>query len=251
MTIPLWIEAGLWGTLAGSALLLGAFVGYRYSLPKFFLAGIMALGSGVLISALSFELLIPAYEASGQVPVLVGFLTGALIYSGSNYLMDKRSARRRQSSELSSSGNGTEDKGSAIALGSVLDGIPESMAIGLTVVSGSVSMAAVVAIFLSNIPEGISSSASMKAAGKSKMYIFGIWAAIALISGLAAAMGYSLCHHIPLTLQAGMLACAAGAILTMLADTMIPEAYEGSSNWSGILVCLGFMAAFVLSVSEG
>ncbi|MDE0772242.1 MAG: hypothetical protein OSB25_08585 [Salibacteraceae bacterium] len=245
--MALWIQAGLWGLLAGGALLIGAFLGYVFSIPKRTLTGIMAFGGGVLISALCFELVIPAYEAAGLLPVAIGFLLGGTIYSYSNYRLSKVGASRRMCAEAREEEMEREGSGTAIAVGALLDGIPESMAIGLTVVTGHVSIAAVIAIFISNIPEGISSAAGMKQSGRKPSYIFGIWGGIAVISGLASLAGYSLCHNIPMALQAGIMASAAGAILTMLANTMIPEAFKGSKDWTGLLMCIGFLIAFSIS----
>ncbi|MBD81293.1 MAG: ZIP family zinc transporter [Crocinitomicaceae bacterium] len=248
--MPMWFEAALWGFLAGGALLIGAFFGYFLSLPKWVISAVMAFGSGVLVSAMSFELLVPAYQDSGLLPAAFGFMLGALLYSCSNYLLSIQGAGNRKKSSGQQTEDNKQGSGTAIAMGAALDGVPESIAIGLTLVNGSVSLAAVIAIFISNIPEGISSSAGMKVAGRKPMYIFGIWLSIAIISGLSAALGYSMCNQIPLYMQSGIVACAGGAILTMLADTMIPEAYEGTGNWTGVIMCVGFLLAFGLSTME-
>lgn len=250
MMFPVWVEAGLWGLVAGFALLIGAALGVWFSIPKKVITGIMAFGAGVLISALSFELITPAYEMDGLFPLIIGFLLGGVLYSYSNYRLSYSGANKRMCPDGREEEVEHEGSGIAIAVGALLDGIPESIAIGLTLVSGHVSLAAVVAIFISNIPEGISSAAGMKQSGRKPVFIFGIWGGIALISGLAAMFGYSMCNHIPIAWQAGIMACAAGAILSMLANTMIPEAFKGSEHWSGLLACFGFLLAFGLSVLE-
>ena len=250
--MPDWLQAGMWGGVAGGALLLGAAVGYRISLPKQFIAGVMAFGSGVLISALSFDLVEEAYHQAGLLPVIVGFFAGALIYSGANALLSRYGAKHRKRSSQQPPKNEAESGGSAIAVGALLDGVPESMAIGLTMLSGGgVNLATVAAIFISNVPEGLSSSAGMKAAGRSATYVFGLWFAIAAVSGLASLAGYTLFSGVPVEVQAAITALAAGAILAMLAETMIPEAFEGTHNWAGIITCIGFVCAFVISMLGG
>ena len=188
----MWLQAGFWGLVAGSALLIGAVIGYMIALPKRLIAAVMAFGSGVLISALSFDLMDEAYRRGGFDSTALGFVGGAAVYTAANWFLSRQGAKHRkrsgdqQASESEDSGSGT-----AIALGALLDGIPESMVIGLSLLQGgAVSTVAVVAIFLSNIPEGLSSSAGMKHAGRSKMYVFGLWAGIAVISGVAALAGY-------------------------------------------------------------
>lgn len=162
--MPLWLQAGLWGLLAGGALLAGAIGGYYLRVPPRLIAAIMAFGSGVLISALSFELMDEALERGGFVSTAVGFLTGAVVYTAANYFLSHRGARhRKRSGDQQPSEEEHGGSGLAIAVGALLDGIPESIVIGLSMLhGGAVSMAAVVAIFLSNLPEGLSSAAGMK-----------------------------------------------------------------------------------------
>ncbi|WP_018621516.1 ZIP family metal transporter [Spirosoma luteum] len=251
--MPQWAQAGLWGLVSGSALLMGALMGYFLSVPQRLIAGVMAFGSGVLFSALSFELMDEAYHTGGFVATGGGFLGGALLYSGANYVLSHRGAKhRKRSGEEHPKESDQPGSGLAIAVGALLDGIPESIVIGLSLLGGKgVSMVAVIAVFLSNIPEGLSSAAGMKKAGRSMGYVLGVWLGIALISGLAALLGYSVFQDYPNAVIAATTALAAGAILAMLVDTMIPEAFSETREFAGLLTVLGFLVAFVLSKWEG
>lgn len=249
---PIWLKAGFWGLVAGSALLVGAGAGYFAHLPKRLIAAIMAFGGGVLISALSFDLMNEAYKRGGFDSTAIGFLGGAVIYTVANWYLSRKGAKHRkrsgnqQPSEEEQSGSGL-----AIAVGALLDGIPESIAIGVSMIKGgAVSAVAVAAIFISNIPEGLSSSAGMKKAGRSAKYIFGVWAGIALISALASLAGYAVFSRFSADVIAATIAVAAGAILAMLADTMMPEAFEDAHDFAGLVTVLGFLIAFILTKLE-
>jgi ZIP family zinc transporter len=245
----MWAQAGFWGFVAGAALLIGAAAGYFLKVPERLIAPIMAFGSGVLISALSFELVDEAYREGGFDATALGFLAGAAVYTAANWYLNHRGAKHRkrsgkqQPSEAEDSGSGL-----AIAVGALLDGIPESIVIGLSMLKGGVvSTVAVAAIFLSNVPEGLSSSAGMKKAGRSPTYVFGIWGGIALVSGFASLVGYTVFQHFSSEVVAATTAVAAGAILAMLVDTMIPEAFEVAHDFAGLITVAGFLAAFALS----
>jgi len=245
-----WLQAFLWGLLAGSALVIGAAFGFFLRLPQRLIAGIMAVGAGVLISALSFELMEEAARQGGVLSSSIGFLLGAVVYSAANVALAHHGAKHRKRSGTQQRDE-AGDSGLAIAVGALLDGIPESMAIGMSLLAGKgVSMIAVIAIFLSNLPEGLSSASGMKKAKRSAKYVFGVWSIIALLSGAAAWVGYVAFAGASPALVATITAVAAGAILAMLSDTMMPEASAGSHNLTGILTVMGFLAAFALSNAE-
>lgn len=179
--LPGWLLAGFWGTVAGGALVIGAALGYGLNINRRLIAAVMAFGSGVLISTLSFDLMDEAYRRGGFDAVAAGFLGGAGVYTARNVWLAGRGAKHRKRSGTQHATEGGEPgSGLAIAMGALLDGIPESIVIGLSLLNGgAVSSVAVVAVFISNIPEGLSSAAGMRQAGRSARYMFGIWGGIA------------------------------------------------------------------------
>ncbi|KAF0811153.1 putative integral membrane protein [Alcanivorax sp. S71-1-4] len=244
------LPALLWGLLAGSSLLVGAALGW-FALPSARItAAVMAFGSGVLVSAIAFELMDEALHTGGLLPSVTGFLAGAVAFTVGTLMLAARGARHRKRSAGVAGAGGAAAL--AIALGSVFDGIPESMVIGLSLLDGSsVSLPIVAAIFLSNVPEGMSSAVGMKRAGMSKTYVFGLWSGIALLCGMGSLAGYALFDTAPVEYVAVAQGVAAGAMLAMIADTMIPEAFDGTHNASGLITALGFVTAFILSHTLG
>jgi len=249
--MPVAVQAGLWGLLSGSALLIGAGIGWRAPLSHRTIAGIMAFGAGVLISALSFELMEEAWRSGGFWPVAAGFLGGAAVYTLLNRLLGAAGAKHRKRSVIAERAKDREanpGNGNALALGALLDGIPESIVIGVGLLrGGGTGYVAAAAVFLSNLPEGLSSAAGMRAEGKSAAHIFGLWSAIALSAGVAAWLGNVAFAGLPAEAIAATQAVAAGAILAMVVDTMVPEAFEGTHDHAGLIAVAGFLAAFAMS----
>ena len=248
--MPGWAQAGGWGLLSGSALIIGALIAYFAAVPSRIIAFVMSFGSGVLISALSFELMEEGFRQGGLWPTASDFVAGATVYTFANVWLSRRGAKhRKRSGEQQPS---DADSGTAIALGALLDGVPESVVIGVSLLGGAgggagVSLTAVIAIFLSNIPEGLSSASGMKKAGRSALYIFGLWTGITVISGIAALLGYVIVGDLGPEVVAATNAVAAGAILSMIADTMIPEDLEANHDYAGLVTVIGFLIAFGLS----
>ncbi len=178
-----------------------------------------------------------------------------MIYTLANIAISRRGARHRKrsgSNSRESQQHSSEGAGLAIAVGALLDGIPESVVIGASLLGGnSVSLVTVTAVFLSNVPEGLSSAAGMRKAGRSAGYIFGVWGGIAVASGLAALIGNLALAGADPDILALTNAIAAGAILSMIVDTMIPEVFEDTHEYAGLITVLGFLAAFALSKLGG
>jgi zinc transporter, ZIP family len=233
-----------WGTLAASSLVIGAIVALLFHIGLRMIGLIMAFGSGVLISAISFDLVQEAVDkSSGHGWVVGGFFAGCLVFFGGDRLIDRLGGGQRKDP----SGNQEGGSSLSIVLGSVLDGIPESMVIGLTIFEGgAVGAAYLAAVFISNLPESISSTAGLATSGWKKSRILWMWTAIALISGLASLAGYGLFQNSSPDTTAFVLAFAGGAILTMLAETMMPEAYEHGGKFVGVVTTLGFAVAFTI-----
>ena len=249
--MPTVAQAGLWGLLAGSGLLIGAAVAVLFykNLSHRVISAVMGFGGGVLIAVFSVDLLASAFEER-PVGALFGFLLGGAVFSALNWLLARHGAKHRnrcggcveQPSEAAHKGSGA-----AIALGAVLDGVPESLVIGLSLLEGGkVGLGLVAGFFLANIPQGLSSASGMKMAGRPHRYIFTIWIGIPVLGGLSAAAGYHLLGSAPQAPPPMILAFAAGGVLAMLAEAMIPEAFEDAQPFIGLLTALGFVAAFII-----
>lgn len=247
--MPIWIQAGLWGLVAGGALVLGAAVAWAVQVPQKVVASVMAFGAGVLISALAFDLVDEAETTGGLPATVLGFIAGAVVYVAANVVLARHGARhRKRSGAAQASESEQSGSGAAIAVGALLDGIPESVVLGLSLLGGGgVGVPVLAAIFMSNLPEGLSSAAGMRHNGRSARYVFGVWGGIAVASGLAGMLGCLLLQGAAPATIAVITAVAAGAILTMVADTMIPEAFESTHIYAGLLTTVGFLCAFTVS----
>jgi len=241
------LEAGLWGLVGGASLLIGALIGLVLNVSRRVIGLIMAFGSGVLISALTFELTEEASLAGGTAPVVIGLGAGGLAFFLANLLVEGRGGAKRKRS----GGEQSEGTGTAIAIGAVMDGVPESVAIGASLIGGEgVGFAVVAAVFLSNLPESLAAATGMQKAGFSSRGIIGLWSGVVAVSGLASLVGFGLLGGASPLILAGIQAFAAGAILAMLADTMMPEAFENGGPVVGVITVMGFATAFVLSTFE-
>src|SRR5215207_7864347 len=232
-----------WGALGASALLIGALIAYQLTPGRGVIAVVMALGTGLLIGSVSFELIDEALKTQTVAWVALLVLVGGAVFAVGDWLLTRGGGGERKDP------SGAQAKGSplAIVLGSVLDGIPESFVLGLTVLQGGVSVSLLAGVALSNLPEGMSSSSGLKVAGWPRGRVMAMWSAVVLVSALSAAAGYVLLD--PHSGRTGALveAFAAGALLAMLADTLLPEAYDVEGVLTGPLVVFGFAVSLALS----
>jgi zinc transporter, ZIP family len=229
------LEAGAWGLLAASSLVLGALLSFTGWIRERPLRLVTAFGAGVLISAVAYDLVGEAVEKSATgLSVAAGFVVGSIVFYGISSLADRLLAG--------------SSEGPSILIGAALDGIPESVVLGVSLLTGGgVSVAVLAAVFISNLPEGLSSTTLLTRAGHGRRQIIGVWIVIAVVSGLVAAISYATLGGVGGDAIAFVEAFAAGAILTMLADDMIPSAYVAGDKLPGLATAAGFAVAALLS----
>ena len=237
-----------WGVLASSSLLIGGLIVMWKPVRQSTLGLVMAFGAGVLISAVAYELVAEAIRTGEAFwPVAAGLAAGALTFYGGDWYIDRMGGENRKSSDQEEGGGSSL----ALTLGIVLDGIPESITIGLTLLAGEgVSAAMLVAVFLSNLPESMAATTGFEKSGRSRRWILWLWLAIIAVSGLASFAGYALFDTASGETIAFVLAFAGGAVLTMLADTMMPEAFKYGGKAVGLLTTFGFAVAVAIVALE-
>jgi zinc transporter, ZIP family len=243
------INAFLWGLLATSSLILGGLIASRYSIGNKTLGVIMAFGAGILISAISYELVFEAVKNATKTGFpAMGFFAGALTFFFADRLIEKLGAGKPMDIGASQQSRLVVP----MVLAIILDGIPESIVIGLGIYEskGIVSLAMLVAVFISNLPEAIAGTTGMKAGGWSKKKIILLWIMIALVCAGATVAGYSLFTTASILWLSFIQAFAGGAILMMLANSMMPEAFEHGGKLAGIFTVLGFFAALTVVIFE-
>jgi zinc transporter, ZIP family len=239
-------EAALWGAVGASSLLIGAVIAILVPLPRAVIGLILGFGAGTLISAMAFELTEEAFRLGGADAVAIGLALGALAYFAGDTLIERRGGGNRMSSMGEQSG-----AANALLLGAVLDGIPESAVLGITLLEGSgVGVAVLAAIFVSNLPESLSSTTGMRMTGRSAAGVLTTWSVVVLVSAISAALGYGLLEDASGNTIGMIQAFAGGAVLTMLVDTMIPEAFARGHRAVGLVTVLGFALAYLLSTLE-
>jgi zinc transporter, ZIP family len=241
------LEAGAFGALGASALLLGAVLTYWLRPTRVVIGCVMAFGAGTLISAVTFELVLDILEMDRPLQLAIGLSLGALAFFAGDVWIDAHGGAHRKRS------TGEQASGSplAIVLGTLLDGVPESFILGLTVVTGGgVSLAFLAAVFLSNLPESMAASYGLDMAGWKRSTALWMWAALVALSAASAVVGFAVFSAMPTLGGALVQAFAAGALLTMLADTMMPEAFEFSGKAVGLFTVLGFGVAIAISSLE-
>jgi zinc transporter, ZIP family len=241
------LEALAWGTLAASSLLLGGLLAVWRPVSPRVLGLVMAFGAGVLISAVAYELVLDAFETYSATGVGAGLAAGALTFYAGDWYLDQRGAADRKRS----AGPGADAAALPIVLGIVLDGIPESIVIGVGLLEGEgVGIAMLAAVFLSNLPESVAATVGLRRSGTAVRSVLLLWVVVALVSGLSSLVGYTVFDGASPEVLAFVISFAGGAVLTMLADTMMPEAFEQGGRAVGLLTTLGFGLSFALTQLE-
>jgi ZIP family zinc transporter len=241
----LW--AFCWGLAAASGVLGGTILGLVVSLPHRAIAAIMSFGAGVLLSAASIKIASEALIAAGAAFTAGGIITGAAMFSLANAVLVTARNRKRcgecqpQLSEAEAPGSGT-----AIALGTALDAVPEALILGITLRVSGPDLALILALTLSNVPEALSGTAGMRLSSRSRIYILVLWSAIAFGTAVTTALAFWLLSDLGPALTAILKAFGGGALIAMAAETMIPEAFHNGPRYSGVLAALGFAALIVL-----
>ena len=221
-----------WGTLAASSVMIGALLGCLRAWPAKPLGQLLGFGAGALISAISFELFDSVFQHGGGDAVTIGLAAGALTY----FTINRRLQR------------GDSKGGSGLALGAFLDGIPEQLALGLGLAAGrGVSVGLLVAVFVSNLPESIGSASEARSAGTATASTLRLWAGVTGVSILATVVGYATLDGASGNIVAGIEGFAAGALIVMLVDTMIPDATRRAGGTTGLFTTLGFAVAALIS----
>lgn len=236
-----------WGMAAASGVLVGAILGLIANLRHRAIAAVMSLGAGLMLSVATVKVASEALRVAGAASTVVGILAGAAMFSLANAALVSAQDRKRcgeckqQPTETEAPGSGT-----SIALGTALDAVPEALVLGVTLRAGGPDLALVAALSLANAPEALSGTAGMRQASRSTAYVLGLWSAIALGSAAATALAFSFLTALSPEATAILKACAAGALIAMAAETMIPEAFHNGPRFSGLLAAVGFAALLLL-----
>jgi len=240
------VQAALWALAGGSALIIGAIVAMVVTLPERIIGMLLGFAAGVLISTVSVDLAVEAIDEGGPITLALGLAGGSLVFFAGAWAIDHAGGGDRLCTTVA-----REDrKASTIVFGSVLDGVPESLAIGISLLAGGmVGLPLVAAVFLSNLPESIAATTSMRKAKHSMAYVLGSWASVVLASSIAAALGYIVVGAAFPEVIGLVQAFAAGAVLTMVAHTVLPEAFDHGGRATSLFTTLGFAGAFILSAA--
>ena len=242
--LPLWSPL-FWGGLAGLALLVGGLLAMYIHFSTRTISLVMALGGGILIAMVALELMEESFEQGGYWAAGLGVLAGSLAFFLADTFVSRRGAKHRKEAQDQSASEGA---GMSIFVGSLLDSVPEAVAIGVSLLKGGpIGWVLVLGVFMSNIPEGLSATSGMIKAGRSRTYILGLWTAAVAATALAALIGYVALARVPPGQVAYTQSFAAGAILCMLASTVFPEAFKDGGPVVGLLTSLGFLGAFFLT----
>jgi ZIP family zinc transporter len=239
-------EAAFWGLAGASTLIVGAVLSVVLPWRRRSIGLIAGFGSGALISALTLDLTASAFATAGIPVVVIGLGSGAIAFSAGNWALHRGGPvrhRKRSTGEQA----GADPLG--IVLGTILDGIPESVVIGISLLEGTgVGLAFLAAVAISNLPEAISATSGLRRSGWRTGDVLGLWAIVVLVSGVAAGAGFALLASAPPEIAATIQAFSAGAVLTMLADTMMPEAFDDAGPEVGLSTVLGYAIGALLTL---
>ena len=232
-------EAVLWGAVAASPLLVGALLALVRRWPARLLGIILGFGAGALMASIAFELWEQGVELAGHGPLIAGVAAGALCYYIAARILDARQEKRK-----------TDAGGGSLAVGALLDGIPEQLVLGIGLASGEgVGVALVVAILVSNLPESIGSASDLLEGGMRKSRVVLLWAGVAVLCALATVAGFALASVVGDGFRAAANGFAAGALLVMLVDSMVPEAQQKAKESTGLATVIGFAFAAWLALA--
>lgn len=248
------VDAAIWSFVAMVPVLVSAWFGLNYEPSKKIIGFFLAFSSGMLIALLSYDLIQEAFRISGPYFALMGLFLGLVAYQFSNYLVAKWGVKRRQSVKCGGIGHLSleqqQDRSTAIALliGAALDGIPESMSIGITFLENPlVSSSVVLAVAVGNIPEGLASGAGLKRSGVSRKNILLLWSTVVIVCVISSVLAWLLMKDAPDALKGMIAAFAGGGVLGMTFQAIIPEAHEEIKEWIGLIAGVGFAIAFLVS----
>lgn len=247
--LPVWFMAAGWGLLVSLGLIAGAVAGLYSPLRHRGITRVMAAGAGILIAAASLDLIASAVRSAGATAAGVALILGAAAFSGANALIAAKAMHRKRCGECvpQPSESNAPGSGLAIAVGTLMDAIPEAIVLGLETTRMAMPGVALIAAFaLGNFAEALSSASGMELAGRSKRYIFGLWGLAALVVMVLAGVSAAFARMAPLGAVGLCNAFAAGALLAMVVETMIPEAAADSAPFNGVLAVLGFLALLLL-----
>ncbi|GGB09729.1 ZIP family metal transporter [Macrococcus hajekii] len=246
-------SAFFWGAVSGGAVLLGAIISMIIHIPRKILGFIMAFGVGVLIGAATFELLQESLDKSEMMNTVIGFAAGAIVFTVLEAIITHHGGKHRKRSNAhelqdnNQNDDSSDGGGLSIFIGTVMDAIPESIMLGTTLIGGKgVSMLLLLAIFISNIPEGLSSTSGMLKSGQSKGKILFLFVTVTIVAGLSALFGYVFLDHANPAVISIISSFAAGGIITMIGATMMPEAYEDGGALVGLFTAAGVITSIIL-----
>ena len=243
-------EALFWGIVAYCTQPIAAIVGAKFKISNKFISISLAFTSGVLIALLSYDLLDAAFQLGGLLPSLIGLSIGIFIYNGLNKLVSRLGARLAHSPSTAEEGktNCKKKISYSLIVGALIDGIPESASIGISLLENRiVSASIIVGIIIANIPEGLASGAGLKRSGCSIRNITIMWIIVALFCSLSSFLAFVFLANASLNFQALIIALAGGGVLAMVLQTTVPEAYKGTHEQVSIFGAIGFSSIFVIS----